>query len=506
MYDYQPVIKEEQQQRKEGQDSSYSSILKTTSIIGVSKIIVIIMRIVRNKIIAVLLGTEGMGLQGLFTSNLQIVNSITSFGLGVSGVQSIAEANKNNDEQKIAKIAKILRIWLLGTGLLGTAITIILSKQFSIWAFETDQYSIHFIILSVVVLITTITTGETIILNGLRKIKHLAKADVIGTLLGVISTIIIYRIWGIDGVVPAIVAFATFRFVAAKIFTKKANIKPVSIPVSEVVKEGKGMIKIGGIILITTLMAVIAQYLLKIIIAQELGVAEVGLFHAAFFFSTFYLNIILDAMTKDYYPRLVSVKDDKRLFNQYINEQMEVALLLATPVIIIALTFSKYILIILFSKDFLAAQQLFNWMILGSYFMVLNFPLGYSLLAQNSQSYYFIGHTLRFVFLLLIPFIFLHKYGIESVGVAFACALLFNGIFLFWGNRRINNLILVKSNFKIIVISSAFILIVFILNALIDTFWGYMLNTFLFSIMSFISIKKMKNYDIIKLLRKKIQK
>lgn len=69
--------------------------------------------------LAVLLGTEGMGLFGAYSSVTTLVSGITGMGISNSGVRQIAEASGSNDQKRIERIAVVLRKTSFALGLFG---------------------------------------------------------------------------------------------------------------------------------------------------------------------------------------------------------------------------------------------------------------------------------------------------------------------------------------------------------------------------------------------------
>ena len=57
---------------------SYKSIFKTAALFGGVLVYQILIIIVRCKFVTVLLGTAGMGLQGLYQTSLSLTQSVTS--------------------------------------------------------------------------------------------------------------------------------------------------------------------------------------------------------------------------------------------------------------------------------------------------------------------------------------------------------------------------------------------------------------------------------------------
>lgn len=168
---------------------SYRSIFKTTSLFGGVQAFQIVIGIIKSKFIAIILGPEGVGLLGLYSSAIELVKQFTSMGLAQSAVRDVSEAKGTGDMQRIGIIISVLRKLMWLTGLLGSIVVMLLSPMLSKITFGSYDYTIPLIILSVTLLFDQICAGQKVILQGLRRLKDLAKAAVIGSTLGLVVSI-----------------------------------------------------------------------------------------------------------------------------------------------------------------------------------------------------------------------------------------------------------------------------------------------------------------------------
>ena len=117
--------------------SSYSRIVKTTSILAGSSIIDIVLnKCSQRKILAIFLGPAVYGTLSLYSGLIEMIGSVTSLGIGDSAVREIAKASATNDMTRIAKIIVVLRRVVWATGLLGLIVMACLSYPASRWTFN----------------------------------------------------------------------------------------------------------------------------------------------------------------------------------------------------------------------------------------------------------------------------------------------------------------------------------------------------------------------------------
>ena len=166
----------------ENSNNSYSHILKYTSLFGGVQMLNILIGLVRNKLVAVLLGPAGMGLVALFSSTIKLVVDSTNFGLHISAVRNISMAFDNGDEKWLRHEIEVFRHWILITALFGLVVCAALSSLLSDWTFSFGDHTLHFVLLSPVVALTTLTVGETAILKATRRLKALAVTSIYGAI------------------------------------------------------------------------------------------------------------------------------------------------------------------------------------------------------------------------------------------------------------------------------------------------------------------------------------
>jgi O-antigen/teichoic acid export membrane protein len=243
--------------------SSYRQIFKATSLFGGVQVFNILISIIRSKVIAVLLGPTGMGIYGLFTSTTGLVGSITNFGLGTSAVRNISEARESDDQTRISKAITILRklIWITGT--LGLLLTFILAPTLSQLTFGNKNYTIAFRWLSLTLLFTQLTSGQNVLLQGMRQLKFLAQANLIGSVAGLLVSVPLYYFYRIAGIVPALIISSFASFIIAWSFSRRIKTTPVKVNKQETLTEGKSMLTMGFMLSLSRFISTSSSYIIR---------------------------------------------------------------------------------------------------------------------------------------------------------------------------------------------------------------------------------------------------
>lgn len=401
------------------QQTSYRQIMKATSLFGGVQVFQIIISIIRSKFVAVLLGPAGMGVVGLLTSTTGFVSALTNFGLGTSAVKNISESNATQNEHRIATVITVMRRMVWITGLLGAAITLVLSSWLSQVTFGNKDYTIAFLWISITLLLNQLSSGQMVLLQGLRKLKNLAKANLFGSIVGLFITVPLYFKFGLNGIVPVIILTSVTTLFFSWYFARKVKIKSVEVSKDLTIKEGKEMLVMGFAISLSGLATVASAYLLRIYISRTGNVADVGLYTAGFTIIGTYVGMIFTAMGTDYYPRLSAVAHDNELCKQSMNQQAEIALLILAPILIAFLVFINWAVILLYSTQFIAVTGMIYWAALGMFFKAASWAIAFILLAKGASRLFFWNEFIGSSYTLLFNLLGYHFYGLTGLGLSF---------------------------------------------------------------------------------------
>jgi O-antigen/teichoic acid export membrane protein len=399
--------------------SSYKQILNATSIFGGVQIINIIISIVRSKFVAVLLGPFGIGISGMLTATIGIIAGLTNFGLGTSAVRDISAAYESGNTQRIAIVANVLNRWVWITGLLGMILTLLLSPWLSYLSFGNYDYTIAFLVLSITLLINQLNSGQLVVLQGGRKISLLAKANLAGSVIGLFTTIPLYYVWGIDGIVPALVIAAIVSLLISYYFRKKIVIEKIRVSKVRSIAEGKQMLKMGFLISMSGFMTLGFSYLVRLFISHEGSISEVGLYNAGFTIISTYVGLIFTAMGTDYYPRLSAVADDVKKANETINSQIEIALTILGPIIVVFILFIQWIIQMLYSNQFCTVNTMLVWAALGMLFKAVSWSIAFFFLANGSSKLFFWNEIITNIYLTVLNIIGYYYWELTGLGYAF---------------------------------------------------------------------------------------
>jgi O-antigen/teichoic acid export membrane protein len=253
----------------------------------------------------------------------------------------------------------------------------------------------------------------------MRKLQYLAKANLIGSLIGLIVSVPVYYFWRIDGIVPAIILTSIFSLFTSRYFASKIKIEKVGVTRQETIQEGKGMLKMGFMLSISGLITTAASYVVRIFISNTGGVVDVGLYSAGFAIIFTYVGLVFTAMGTDYYPRLSAVAQDNIKAKLLINQQAEVAILILAPILTVFLIFINWVVILLYSTKFTSVNGMIHWAALGMYFKAACWSIGFILLAKGASNLFFWNELIANIYQLGMNILGYRLLGLDGLGISF---------------------------------------------------------------------------------------
>jgi len=459
-------------------NESHKQILKSTGIVGGAQLFSILIGIVRTKVIAILLGPAGVGIIGILQATIDLVRNATGFGINFSGVKDIAEASVSQNQLQIEKTITILRRWAMGTGFLGMFITIALCIPLSNYSFGNGSYTLSIAIISLTLVLTSISASQIALLQGLRKIGQMAKATIYGALLSTAITLPLYWWLGISGIVPGIILTALATLFISWIFARKIKIKKPILTFSDTVKGGWSMARLGFFMVISGFLATATMYVVRAFIVTKMTLNEVGYFQASWMIANVYINIVLNAMLADFFPRLSAINRDTKAANKLINEQLEMALLVGSPMIISLIACAGIAIQVLYSSKFAMAIPIMRWQIAGSFLVLISWPMGVLFLAKNKGTFSIIINVIWSITYILLIFFGWDYFGFNILGIAYIFASLLQLISVFIIIRSLNQFHFSRVNLRYIIIFGLATIITMLSALYVD---GY-LQYFIFSV------------------------
>ena len=270
---------------------SYEHVLKYMGLFGGIQGMGIAISLLRNKLVAVLLGPDGMGLISLFNSSIKFVSDSTSFGISVSAIKALSEAYEKGDEEELQRLMLIVRSWGLLTALLGMFLLMVAGPLLSSQTFSWGNHTLHYIFLSPVVAMMAITGVEMAILKSTGKLRNIAVITMYTMLSSLFIAVPIYFFFGMSGIVPTIVLTTFAQMVATVSYSYRHF--PLSFSFrSSVLREGLGIVWLGIAFVVAGIFGSGADFIIRSYINNVAGLDMVGFYNSGYMMTIIYGGMI----------------------------------------------------------------------------------------------------------------------------------------------------------------------------------------------------------------------
>lgn len=400
--------------------SSYRQILRSSSIIGGASFINIFISLLRTKAAAVLLGPAGVGLIGLFQNLINTASAMSSLGFGTVGTRQIAEAVGREDVAAVAAARRALFWGTLILALLGASLFWLLRGALArhILGDAGRTGDVGWLALGVV--LSVAAGSQSALFNGLRRIGDIARVSVSSAALSTLLGIGALWLWGAQGLLVFVLATPFASFLMGHLYVARLpKLSAPRTPLPHLMLQWRALVKLGAAFMVAGVVLTLGQLAVRTMVQRELGTAALGQFQAAWAISMTYIGFVLAAMGTDYYPRLTAVIRDHAAVNRMVNEQTEVALLLAGPVFLAMLALAPWVIELLYSTRFHDAADILRWQILGDVLKVASWPLGFILLASGDGRTFMFSDSSAIAIFCVSVWLGLPYVGLQATGVGF---------------------------------------------------------------------------------------
>ena len=472
-------------------NGSYSHILKYTSLFGGVQMLNILIGLIRNKLVAVLLGPLGMGIVALYTSTINFIVNTSNLGIHASAVKELSQAFETGDTGLLHHKIHVLRHWTCITSLLGMMAFACLSPLLSRWTFATYDYTIQFICLAPVVALTIIALGETAILKATRLLRQLAIVSVCGAVGVLAVSVPIYWIYGCDGIVASLVLMAVVQALTVTAYSLRRY--PLSFAISRAcVHEGRAFLGLGIAFVLSGIMGSGVEMAIRAYLSNTADIATVGLYNAVYAMVFTYAGIVFTAMDTDYFPRLSGINNNGSELNDAVNRQIGATMTIVSPLVVLFILCMPVLLPLLYSGKFATALPMLQVAALSMYCRGVYLPIEYVALSRGDSKTFIVVEIFSGVLLVSFVVLGFATLGLKGMGIGITAAY-FVEMFFAWAVCRMRygyrmSGTIIKTTIPHMVCG----LCMYAITNVGNTLWYCLLGVMVFVIDAFLSISSIR--------------
>lgn len=405
---------------------TYDHIIKYTSLFGGVQGISVLIGVVRNKLLALLLGTAGMGLMSLLNSYLTFISQSTNLGISISAVRDLSAYYDSDDNRKICHFIGVIRIWCLLAGALGFVACLVAGPVLNALSFSWGNHTHHFMLLAPAVAMMAVTGGETAILKATRRLKDLAAIQVVCVVAILLITIPLIYLFNYKAIVPLLVATAlvSMGITMAYSYRHFPLTKATFIGIAHQLSEGRGMVKLGIAFVVTGAVASGADMIIRSLLSLNAELDTVGLYNAGYMITITYAGLVFSSMETDYFPRLSAIIHDANAIREVANKQIEVTLLILSPLLCILIFVLPLVIPLLFSNQFLPAVSMAQAATFAMFLKGISLPIAYITLSKGDSRAYMLLESFYGIMLVVCVLVGFHLGGLTGAGFGISSSYL----------------------------------------------------------------------------------
>lgn len=402
-------------------NEEYSRTVKYLGIFGGAQGASLLMGMLRNKIAAILLGANGLSIIAYFNRTVQMFSDCTNLSLSFSAIRKISDVYENCSNAKMLRIVMVVRSLALLCGIVGLSLMLLFSPFLSDWLFKGDiKYMERFMLLSPVVLFMAVSGGELAILRGTKKLSKVAIYTFATALISLLIAAPLYYILGFSGIFIAIFLIALSQmlmllFLSLPLYGYK--VAPFSL---KVLAEGLDMVKLGVGYMYATMLTSLSVWLLCALLSWYGEDTTVGFFMACFTMMNLLPGVLFAALDSEYYPRLSGVVSNILVRNAMINRQVEVQLLVQSPLLLAFVVLLPILVPVFYDSEFSVAVPMTQFAMFGMFMRSMAFPISFLPLSKNDTFAYVVQETIYNVSMVLIVIAGYLLMGLLGIGIGLA--------------------------------------------------------------------------------------
>lgn len=393
-------------------------LAKSIVVFGGTQVFSVLAALVRNKVAAVMIGTAGVGLNGLFLSISTFVSNLANCGISSSCVPNLSQIYATGDELSFGREVSKVRKLSLFSATLGMLLVIVVSPLLSQIYFDDYSYLGQFSALSLVVGSTVIVNNEMSVIKSMGKTKVLAWQIILTAIISVVFVVPFFILWHIDGVIWALTSSSVANVIVVLALSNR--ICPIEIclePFAQFIRSAKPLLVLGMAFVVSALFSSGAELVLQSYFEATGGLQTLGLFRAGYQMSVVYTGMIFTAINNDYYPRLSTLVDDVNERNALVWRQIKVLLAFAVPVIIIFIVVAPWLISMLYSDEFTMVTGMVRWSSLAIIVKSFCLPMGFLPIVLQKSAHYIALEISSCIILLLAEVLGYITGGLDGVGI-----------------------------------------------------------------------------------------
>ncbi len=393
-----------------------SELIKVLGLTFLANLIKIGINLVTTKIIAVLIGPNGVAIIGQFTNFISTITTTSTGGVS-NGVVRYSSEFKDDHKSYSAYLNAAFTITIVFSSIT-MFVLLLFAKQISIALFDDSTFLSIIYITALTLFLFSINNFLLSIINGKKLYDKFILINIVSSITAFIFTALLVYFFQIYG---ALIALATYQslVIFITIYIVKKH-KLLSIRDLKLNFTKEHWLKISSYSLMSTVGLIwpLINISIRSTIIDQLSIEAAGIWEGMTRISGLITAIVGAAISTYFLPRFSEIKNNTELKNEVVSG-LKIILFSTFLLVCIIYSFKKIIVLVLYTEQFSQMTDLFLIQLSGDIFWVGKMTLSVVLIAKAMMKKYILLEVFFGLMYLLVSIILLGKgYGIVSVPIA----------------------------------------------------------------------------------------
>lgn len=403
------------------------ALFETTAIIGGSQVLVLLLQLVRGKVVAVIIGLEGVGVLGNTIAFMSFWENALLLGFHIALLRYASERVKENRLEQVRLLFSTTILVHLVTSVIGIGVALIFLKQINMSLYQSQAFSFVMAIVLLGVPLRLLRTDIGNLFNAFNMVKVLGMLNVLTALVGLVVIVPLIAWLSLTGAILSVFAQSAAMFLIT-LYLYHRYLKPQlgssHWTFSKI--NAFSMLKFGGTNQVAILLNTFSGYILRSLVTAQLLLGGAGIFNAAMRLGSYAL-LLQGPLGIYYYPKISTIYKDRQGTVAEANDVLRFAIILLTPLLVVILTLADLVIRLLLTAEFLPVMGILGWILAARLLEVIQAILGTPLFIMQKYRIYLTIFAVFNVALLASTYWLLPGFGLLGAGVAqvIAYALLF---------------------------------------------------------------------------------
>lgn len=396
-----------------------ADIIKVSSLNAVSTLIKMITSFISMKIVAMLPnGTVAVALLGQLNNFTAILQNISNGGINNGITKYVAEYSESEKRYII-----FLRTGFWITAILSVICGIVLilgAGYFAVLILKNPEYIGVFYILGATIVLYALNALLISVINGFREFRKYVIANIFGSLIGLLFTLILSFTFGVYGALISAVTYQSVVFIVTIFIVSKSKWFTWKIVAGKVSKLAAGKLGHYSLMALVSALAIpIGQLIVRNYISANFSLSDAGLWEGVNRISAMYLLVITSSLSVYYLPKLTELKTKQEIRNEVLSVyKLMIPFLIVASVLIFSLR--SFIIEVLFTPEFAGMKDFFAFQLLGDILKMSGWVLGFILIAKSMTRTFIIMEIISFSAVTGLSLFFTDMYGSWGATLGYA--------------------------------------------------------------------------------------